>query len=89
MGVKMKTLIAYCTNYGTTEKCAKKLANNLSNDTKLVNLKTTKDVDVNEYDAVIIGGSINAEQIQKDGLKVRSGEVGFQVKLHKDIKMMS
>ena len=62
----MKTLIAYCTKYGTTEKCAKKLANNLSDDTKLVNLKITKDVDVSEYDAVIIGGSINIEQIQKE-----------------------
>lgn len=54
----MKTLIAFGTRYGCTEKCSKKLAEMLSNDVETVNLKKNLKIDLEEYDTVIIGGSI-------------------------------
>ena len=54
----MKTLIAFGTRYGCTEKCSKKLAEMLSNDVETVNLKKNLKIDLEEYNTVIIGGSI-------------------------------
>jgi len=54
----MKTLIAFGTRYGCTEKCSKKLAEMLSNDVETVNLKGNLEIDIEEYGTVIIGGSI-------------------------------
>ncbi len=61
----MKTLIAYCTTHGCTEKIAHKMKESLGGETDLVNLKTNPDPDLNNYGRVIIGGSIHAGQIQK------------------------
>jgi menaquinone-dependent protoporphyrinogen oxidase len=54
----MKTLIAFGTRYGCTEKCSKKLAEMLSDNVETVNLKKNLKIDLEEYDTVIIGGSI-------------------------------
>lgn len=59
----MNILIAYATRYGTTEKCANLLAEELQKDDnsiKLVDLKKNKKVDPAEYDLVIVGGSFVA-----------------------------
>lgn len=61
----MKTLILYSTKYGCAEECAKELASRLGGDTVLVNLKKEKVPPLNEYDRVIIGGSIYVGKIQK------------------------
>ncbi|MDL4839644.1 flavodoxin domain-containing protein [Aquibacillus rhizosphaerae] len=61
----MKLLIIYCTSHGTTEKAAKQLSYLLKGNITLVDLKKNSDVDVNEYDAIIIGGSIYMGKIQK------------------------
>ena len=61
----MKTLIAYCTNHGYTEKAALELKNFLGDDVDLVNLKMETNPNIEEYERVIIGGSIHAGQIQK------------------------
>ncbi len=62
----MKTLIAYGTKYGCTEECAKKLAVKLNGTVDLKNIKTKKDIDISQYDKVIIGGSIYMGKIQKE-----------------------
>jgi len=61
----MKILIIYSTRHGCTEKCVMKLQQSLNRETELVNLKNSTPPDLNDYDAIIIGGSIHAGQIQK------------------------
>ena len=61
----MKTLIAYSTTHGCAEKTAYELAGFLGENTKLVNLKKEHVNNLNQFDRVIIGGSIHAGQIQK------------------------
>jgi menaquinone-dependent protoporphyrinogen oxidase len=60
----MKTLIVYQTMHGCTEKCVGKLKVGLSDEVDAVNLKQNKKVDPQNYDTVIIGGSIHAGRIQ-------------------------
>ena len=60
----MKTLIAYSTTHGCTEKTAKEIKHYLG-DTTLVNLKKDAKPDLLQFERVIIGGSIHAGQIQK------------------------
>ena len=61
----MKTLIAYATTHGCTEKTAQELKTQLGGEVTLVNLKKNPNLSVNQFDRVIIGGSIHAGQIQK------------------------
>lgn len=61
----MKTLIAYASKYGATEKAAHMLAEMLNGTTELHNLKTSQNLDAASYDRIIIGGSIYAGTIQK------------------------
>ncbi len=62
----MNTLLAYATKYGCTEKCATILSEKLTGKVDLCNLKEVKDVDLTQYDKVIIGGSIYIGKIQKE-----------------------
>ena len=61
----MKTAIIYSSKKGTTEKCANILREKLHNDISLINLKTEKNPEIDEYDAVIIGGPIYAGNLDK------------------------
>jgi menaquinone-dependent protoporphyrinogen oxidase len=61
----MKTLIAYSTTHGCTEKTAQKLKEHLGKEVDLVNLKKNPKPIVGNYDRIIIGGSIHAGRIQK------------------------
>lgn len=61
----MKTLIAYSTKHGCTEKTAQQLKQYLGGNITLVNLKKDSKPKLEKYDRVIIGGSIHAGQIQK------------------------
>lgn len=61
----MKTLVVYATKYGCTEKCATKLAAELLGEVKLHNLKDGIPA-LDEYNQVVIGGSIYMGQIQKE-----------------------
>lgn len=63
----MKTLIAYATKTGTTEKCAKMLAERLGG-ADLFNL-SNGNPDLSKYDMVIIGGSIRAGMLHKAAKK--------------------
>ena len=62
----MKTIIIYSSKYGCTEDCAKTLKNKLNGDSELVNLKNAREIDFQQYDYVIIGGSIYVGKIQKE-----------------------
>ena len=59
----MKVLIAFATRYGTTEKCAGILADELKekgHEVDLVDLKKNKKVDPKDYEIVATGGSFIA-----------------------------
>lgn len=71
----MKTLIAYGTKYGCTEKCAQNLSEKLVEKADLCNLKTVKDIDLSQYNKVIIGGSIYMGKIQKEVSKFCSNNL--------------
>lgn len=61
----MKTLIAYATKHGCTEKCAKMLKDELNGQVDLINLEKENKVDLSLYDQVVIGGSVYAGRIRK------------------------
>lgn len=54
----MKNLILFTTKYGSVEKCAKLLAQELEGETTIINLKTDTIPELNEFDKIILGGSI-------------------------------
>jgi len=62
----MKSLIVYCSSHGTTEKVVGLLSENIAGDVLTVDLKREKTLyDLNDFDRVIIGGSIHAGLIQR------------------------
>ncbi len=61
----MKTLIIYATKHGCTEKCASKLKDRIDGEIDLVNVRNSSEIDLTNYDTIIIGGSIHAGKIQK------------------------
>jgi menaquinone-dependent protoporphyrinogen oxidase len=61
-----KTLIAYSTKYGSVKKCAEILKGYLNTETDILEVKRNYDVDLNNYDTVIIGGSIHRGKVQKE-----------------------
>lgn len=63
--LSMKTLIAYSTTHGCTEKTALELQSLSPDLIEMVNLKINPDPDLSEFDRIIIGGSIHAGKIQK------------------------
>jgi menaquinone-dependent protoporphyrinogen oxidase len=61
----MKTLIVYCSSHGTTEKAVRLLSEWMEGEVLAVDLKRDKILfDVNEFDFVVVGGSIHAGSIQ-------------------------
>ncbi|MBS4535647.1 flavodoxin [Clostridium sp. D2Q-14] len=61
----MKTLILYCSDHGTTEKCANLLKNKINGNVNVSNLKKNNKIEIANYDTVIIGGSVHMGNIQK------------------------
>lgn len=61
----MKTLIVYCSRYGTTADCARSLAEKVGGDTALADLGRGPWPSVEGFDVVLIGGSIYAGRIQR------------------------
>ncbi|MGB9747005.1 MAG: flavodoxin domain-containing protein [Bacteroidales bacterium] len=60
----MNTAILYMTQHGCTEKAALELARLLPGKTELFNLYKVPAPDLNQFDTVIIGGSIHFGRIQ-------------------------
>lgn len=65
----MKTAVIYATKHGCADKCAHTLANELDINTKLFNVETDNKIDLDQFDTIIIGGSIHAGMLNK---KVKS-----------------
>jgi menaquinone-dependent protoporphyrinogen oxidase len=61
----LKTLIAYSTKYGTAAACARTLHAKIGGDTVLANLADARDVNVRDYDVVLVGGSIYGGKVQR------------------------
>lgn len=61
----MKTLVAYSTKHGASEKCAKLLAEKLEGEVEVKNLKGSS-INLSQYDKVVIGGSVYAGMIRKE-----------------------
>jgi menaquinone-dependent protoporphyrinogen oxidase len=60
----MKTLIVFASGNGTTERCANLLAEKVTAPKEVVNLKKGFPANPEDYDTIIIGGSILAGKIQ-------------------------
>ncbi len=65
----MKTLIAYSTTLGCTEQCASKLKEDLGNGVEMVRISRRRKYNLQQYDTVIIGGSIHEGMIQRSVYK--------------------
>lgn len=62
----MSTAIIYMSKHGTTKKIAELFKSKLEPEqTQIFNLKTTESIELENYDTVIIGGSIHIGSIQK------------------------
>jgi len=61
----MKTLILYATKYGAAAEIAKRIAAQTGNATS-INLKYASDVQLGDYDCVIIGSSVYAGTFRKE-----------------------
>lgn len=61
----MKTAIIYASSHGTTAKAASLLSEKLDGDVAIINLKKTKLPEINQYEAIILGGSIHAGMMQR------------------------
>ncbi|MGC9374429.1 MAG: flavodoxin domain-containing protein [Bacteroidales bacterium] len=61
----METAIIYATKHGCTDKCAHTLANELNNNALLINLDVSTNVNLDEFNTVIIGGSIHAGSMNR------------------------
>jgi len=62
----MKTLIAYGTKRGFTKKCAELLAEKLNGNIEIFDIKKSKNIDVENYKNIIIGGSVYMGKIRKE-----------------------
>ncbi|WP_286946980.1 flavodoxin domain-containing protein [Acetobacterium sp. UBA5834] len=61
----MKTLILYASTYGFTKDCVQMLKKNVNGDVQIVNITKESIPTLDDYDTILIGGSIYMGQIQK------------------------
>ena len=61
----METIIIYGSKYGYTEDCVKSLADQIKGEVILFNIYNEKIPNIDEFDNIIIGGSIYMGQVQK------------------------
>ena len=62
----MKNLIVFTTKYGSVEKSSQLLKEKLHGETTIVNLKKDSVPDLQDFDNIILGGSIYVGKIQKE-----------------------
>lgn len=60
----MKNLIIFATQHGCTEKCALALKEKLNGETALCRIGKTAVPDLEQFDQIVIGGSIHVGKIQ-------------------------
>ena len=71
----MKSIIIFSTKYGCAEKTAKMLQSKMKGDVRMVNIVKDKVPALDEFDAVILGGSIYMGRIQKELTAFISGNL--------------
>jgi menaquinone-dependent protoporphyrinogen oxidase len=79
----MKTLIAYSTTLGCTEQCASKLKDDLVDDVDMVRISQRRKYNLEQYDTIIVGGSIHEGMIQRSVYKFC--EKNLEVLLQKQV----
>ncbi len=79
----MKTLIAYSTTLGCTEQCASKLKDDLVDDVEMVRISRRRKYNLQQYDTIIVGGSIHEGMIQRSVHKFC--ETSLEVLLQKQV----
>ena len=62
----MNTLIVYTSKYGSVEECVKYLYDNIIGNVTVLNIKNKEIISLNEFDNIIIGGSIYIGKISKE-----------------------
>jgi menaquinone-dependent protoporphyrinogen oxidase len=62
----MRTLIIYATKYGTTEKVVNILKEKINGNIDIINIKKEKNINISNYDYIIIGGSIYIGHMHKE-----------------------
>lgn len=60
----MKTLIVYASKHGCAKRAAEKVGEALGNNTDVLDVGNVTRIDLEDYEKVIIGGSIRAGKIQ-------------------------
>jgi menaquinone-dependent protoporphyrinogen oxidase len=73
---KMSILIAYASKYGCTEKCATKLAQKFNEQVDLYDMKSGKNIDLAQYDKVIIGSSVYVGKVHKEATEFCTKNLG-------------
>ncbi|MGH0053650.1 MAG: flavodoxin domain-containing protein [Sphaerochaetaceae bacterium] len=61
----MKTLIVYATRYGTTRECATLLSEKLQGETVMHDLVKHSQVNLQDFDTIVVGGAIYAGTLHK------------------------
>jgi len=61
----MRTLIAYSSTLGCTEQCASRLKADLGNGVEMFRISRRRRINLQDYDTIIIGGSIHEGTIQR------------------------
>jgi menaquinone-dependent protoporphyrinogen oxidase len=61
----VKTLIAYASKTGTTEKAAQMIAEKLNEAPDMINIGAAKKIDLSGYDFVLVGGPIKMGRLYK------------------------
>jgi menaquinone-dependent protoporphyrinogen oxidase len=59
----MKTLIVYATRHGSTQKVARRIAEE-TGETQLISVKEARDIDFSKYETILLGSSIHAGRNQ-------------------------
>jgi len=77
----MNTLIAYSTTLGCTEQCASKLKDDLGNGVEMVRISRRRRYNLEQYDTIIIGGSIHEGMIQRSVYKFCENNLEVLLKL--------
>ncbi len=64
----MKALVLYASKYGAAEKCAEAFKAAIGDEADCMKLKKHAEVNIDHYDAVILGGSIYMGKVQRQVL---------------------
>lgn len=60
----MKTLIVYASTYGFAQDCVKILSEKINDDVVVYNVADKKDINISNFDNIVIGGSLYAGRVQ-------------------------